>query len=338
MSEGKAAIHLVKGADDVLREEAVATLVATLVGDGDRSLLVDEFAGPTYELAAAVDAAQTLPFLTDRRIVVVRHLARFPTLDALAPLLAYLAEPVASTVLVLVWERGPDPGAKLAAPPGRLTKAVQAAGGEVVDPEPPARGDRSAWVGEQFRAHGLVLDSRGRQRVAEQLGEGTGAVVELIERLLGVFGPDAHLGVDDVEPLLGQAGGVPPWELTDAIDRGDTPGALDRLHRMLRGGGRHPLQLMATLHGHYARILRLDGARVAGERDAAAVLGLKGSTFPARKALATAQALGHDGVVRAMTLLGDADLDLRGAQAWPDDLVLEVLVARLSRLVRTVRR
>jgi len=31
-------------------------------------------------------------------------------------------------------------------------------------------------------------------------------------------------------------------------------------------------------------------------------------------------------------LLAQADLDLRGAKEWPDELVMEVLVARLSRL------
>ena len=51
-----------------------------------------------------------------------------------------------------------------------------------------------------------------------------------------------------------------PWELTDAIDRGDTETALVTLRRMLRAGDRHPLQLMATLHNHYLRMLRLDGA------------------------------------------------------------------------------
>jgi hypothetical protein len=39
-------------------------------------------------------------------------------------------------------------------------------------------------------------------------------------------------------------------------------------------------------------------------------------------------------VVRAVELLAGADLDLRGGKAWPDDLVLEVLVARLARLAR----
>ncbi|MGH9261552.1 MAG: hypothetical protein ACRD08_16935, partial [Acidimicrobiales bacterium] len=61
---------------------------------------------------------------------------------------------------------------------------------------------------------------------------------------------------------------------------------------------------------------------------------LRGSTFPARKALSQARKLGHDRVVRAIDLLAVADLDLRGGKAWPDDLVLEVLVARLARLSR----
>ena len=40
----------------------------------------------------------------------------------------------------------------------------------------------------------------------------------------------------------------------------------------------------------------------------------------------------------AVGLLAQADLDLRGAKEWPEELVMEVLVARLSRLAGTARR
>jgi DNA polymerase-3 subunit delta len=158
--------------------------------------------------------------------------------------------------------------------------------------------------------------------------------VGLIATLEGAFGDGARLGVDDIEPFLGEGGGVPPWELTDALDRGDIATALAKLRRMLDGGGRHPLVVMATLHGHYGRMLQLDGAGVGGETEAAELLGLRGSTFPARKALRQTRRLGHDRIVDAISLLAAADLDLRGAKAWPEDLVLEVLVARLARLAR----
>jgi len=332
-----ATIHLVKGADDVLREEAVTTLVEELVGDADRSLLVDEFAGADYELSAAVDAAQTLPFLTERRIVVIRHAARFGNAELQAPLLTYLAEPVESTDLVLVWEKSPEAGSKLNPVSPKLKAALKEAGAVEHDSQPPAR-DRERWVGEQFSAHGLTLDARGKLLVADRLGENAGAVVELIERLTGIFGAGAKLNADEVEPLLGEAGGVPPWELTDAIDKGDAGLALDRLQRMLRGGDRHPLVIMATLQTHYLRMMRLDGAPVRSEKEAADILGMKGSTFPAKKAMTQGRRLGHDGIARSIELLAQADLDLRGAQAWPDHLVAEVLVARLSRLSKAAGR
>ena len=48
-------------------------------------------------------------------------------------------------------------------------------------------------------------------------------------RLAATFGGSRLLGADDVEPFLGEAGGVPPWELTDAIDAGNTVLALETL-------------------------------------------------------------------------------------------------------------
>jgi len=122
---------------------------------------------------------------------------------------------------------------------------------------------------------------------------------------------------------------VPPWDLTDAIDRGDTTAALSMLARMI--SSRHPLQVMATLHSHYVRLLKLDGAEANTEQAVADVLGIKAG-FPARKALDQYRRLSSGGVARAIDLLAQADLDLRGQRDLPEELVMEVLVARLSRL------
>ena len=68
---------------------------------------------------------------------------------------------------------------------------------------------------------------------------------------------------------------------------------------------------------------------------------MRGSTFPAKKALDQSRRLGHDGVVQAFTLLAQADRDLRGERAYPreiaDELVMEMLVARLANLSRLAR-
>jgi DNA polymerase-3 subunit delta len=327
-------VHLVKGGDDVLRGEALTKLVDTLVGPDDRTLLVDEFDMDLVDLGAAVDAAQTPPFLTDRRIVVVRRLGKFSKGDEITGLLGYLDDPLPSTTVVLVWERSNEPSARSPRIPPTLTKAVTAAGGEIIDTDAPSGRGLGAWVSEQLQAAGLEVDARARQEITDTLGEDAGSLVGVIERLKGAFTPGSRLGLDDVAPYLGPSGGVPPWELTDAIDSGDVPLALDKLQRMMGSGDRHPLAIMATLQSHYTRMLRLDGAGVRGEKEAAQVLGLKGSTFPAKKALTQGKKLGGPGVRRAVAMLATADVDLRGARAWPGELVMEVLVARLTRLSR----
>ncbi|MCY4036211.1 MAG: hypothetical protein OXF64_01995, partial [bacterium] len=112
------------------------------------------------------------------------------------------------------------------------------------------------------------------------------------------------------------------------------PDALDKLRRMLHAGGRNEMQVFAALCSHHSRLLRLDGADAADEKQAAALLGMKGSTFPARKALRQARKLGSKRIARSIELLAQADLDLRGATGASPEAVLEVLVARLTQLNR----
>ena len=119
------ALRLVKGDDDTIRGDAVRDLTAELLGDLDPSLGLERVEGEDYELATAVDAAQTSPFLTDRRVVVVRHLARFSS-DELAPMVAYLGDPLPTTDLVLVWERPPGATGRMPAVPKKLSEAVTA--------------------------------------------------------------------------------------------------------------------------------------------------------------------------------------------------------------------
>jgi len=330
-------VQLVKGDEPALVRDKVLELVDALVGDEDRSLLLEEVdvsaenkEDRTAQLAALVDAAQTPPFLTPRRVVVGRGLHTAKA-DELTGLTAVVAEPLADVFVVLTWESG--------AVPKRFGDALKAGGGSVVDTSPGR--NAKTWIGEHLEQSGMKLDGSARDLLITHLGEDVGRLRGVIETLVSTFGPGAKLSADDIAPYLGDEGAQAPWALADAIDKGDIVDALDRLHRMMGAGERHALQIMATLHGHYARMLALDGLDVRGEKDAAAVLGLRGSTFPARKALEQTRRLGHDKLAQAIALLARADRDLRGERAYPrevaDELVMELLIARLANLSRSAR-
>lgn len=320
-------VVLVRGDDPSLLSTAVRALIHEAAGDEDLSLGLDDFAADDYDLAAVVDAAQTPPMFTLRRVVVARELGRFSG-DQLDALLGYLASPCPTTTLILVGGGGTI-GRK-------VLDAVKKVGG-LVDAGIPSGKARQQWFADRVSAGPVRLDRRAATRLAEHLGDDLGRLDGLLDLLQAVYGVGARVSADDLEPFLGSAGSGAPWDLTDAIDKGDAAAALGQLQRMMGAGERHPLQIMATLQVHFGRMLRLDGAGVRDDTEAAKVLGMSGSTFPAKKALQQGRKLGHANVARAIALLAEADLDLRGLREVPGTTVVEVLVARLARLTGSRR-
>jgi len=322
---GWRAVWLVDGSDATLVAEGIAAVVSDLVGDTDRSLVVEDWSGDDIDLGAVADACRTPPFLSDRRVVVVRDVGRWST-EEVAPLLTYLDAPVDTTALVL------GGGDKRVAP--KLVAAVKAHG-HVATTTVTGRDARS-WVHERLQASPLHLDAAAESRLEAHLGEDVSRLGAIIDVLVAAYGAGARLGAGDLDPYLGEAGSVAPWDLTDAIDAGRTEVALTLLHRLLGAGDRHPLVVVSILHRHLANMLRVDAPGIRSEAGAAAALGIvKGrSTYPAKKALASARRYGSAGVAEAFGLLAAAEVDLKGAREWPDGAILEVLVARLCRLAR----
>ncbi len=345
-----AVAYLVTGADPVLRGEALEQLVAELVGDDDRELTVEELTVPGRAapgegendapggaegreevVAAALNAAQSPPFMTASRVVVLHEAGNLGKEDA-EPLILYLANPMETTAFVVV-----AGGGRL---PKGLADALKAVKAVAVGPATERTGDVLA---SHLGAAGVELSPEAAKVVTAHLGEDAGRVPQLVELLASSFGSGETLDVADVEAYLGDAGSVPGYLLTNAIEAGDMAGALGTLRRMLTATGpgqprpMHPLQVMGMLHSYYRRLLRVDDPDVRNPREAVAALGGRVKEYPARKALEAARSLGADGLRQAYDHLFAADLDLKGARAIPEDAVMEVLVARLAALSSRAR-
>ncbi|MBT8241817.1 MAG: hypothetical protein KJN63_11380, partial [Acidimicrobiia bacterium] len=106
-------IAFLKGDDPTLVAQALSKMVDQTVGDGDKSLMVDEITEAQMindtgrgSIAALVTSAMTPPFLTERRVVVGRHLGIFSKKDDVAPLVRYLNDPTDTTDLIRYGKRG----------------------------------------------------------------------------------------------------------------------------------------------------------------------------------------------------------------------------------------
>ena len=148
---------------------------------------------------------------------------------------------------------------------------------------------RVDFVEEKLRQYGVVADAAAVQFVAERVGDDVARVDALARSLHSIYGT-APLKVTHVETYVGDAEGMPAWDLTDAIHRGDATGAIVTARRMLDSKDRAGLQVVNILQRHYLAMARLEGSGVRDRDEAATALSMK--AYPAEKLLRTSQRLG----------------------------------------------
>jgi DNA polymerase III subunit delta len=330
----------VVGTDSTMVYDAVHNVVANALGDLDPSFALQDFtakdvtASPGEStLPRVLEALNTPPFLVERRVVVVRD-AQLLVADEVALLTQWMGSPAPGTVLIL---------AVVGSKANRLVKAAS----EVVEVNVGTRvADRVAFVKSKMDEYGVVVDPSTAQRVADQVGDDVARIDALARTLQSIYG-SAPLTFARIEPYLGDAGDVPAWDLTDAIDAGDATKAIVVARRMLKSRQRAGLQIVSILQRHYLNMARLEGSEVRTKEEAATLLGV--NAYPAGKSLQMADRLGAERLTSAVHWITDADLALKGGVSYggkdlDSDLdvteltVIEVLVARLARLTYGARR
>ena len=225
-----APVHLVLGDDPTLRSDVVRALITELVGADDPSLALEDFAlagraddgagegdtgtsdGRPSVIATALGAASTPPFGTERRVIVLREVGALGAADTDA-VVRYLADPMPTTVLVLVAGGGRTPAA--------LTKAVKAAGGQEVRPSSERTGDAlgSAVAGPDgsVRTEVRIPDRTAAGPVTVDLvGDRSAVVADVVLQVAGSgttltddgAGAGVSGGVGDLVPLTVAAGAL----------------------------------------------------------------------------------------------------------------------------------
>ncbi len=314
------ATYLISGDESLISLE-LSTLTARLVGEEDRSMMVDDFdcSESTFTMAAVADAVTTMSLFLERKVVVIRHLQDLPP-ENVESFVAAIDGCIPEVDLVIT-----STGKVLKAINDALKRVKAETIGAVVISN---QGERIKWVESKLVEAGFTYSADAARLIASWFGGDQARVSGLLATLTSTYGEGAKLSRTDIEAFLGEAGSIAPWDLTDAIDKGDASTALVMLHRMMADS--HPLQILALLANRYAQMMKIDGRGVRTAADAAAILG--GKEFTAKKVLEQYQRLGSADVSRAISLIATADVDLRGGKDWQPELVMEVLVARLAKL------
>jgi DNA polymerase-3 subunit delta len=342
-------VYVLYGEDTFGRDEAVQSLKDRMraLPAGDHNL-TEFYPGADTSVAAVRAVADAVPFLADRRMVIVRGLIgrlvgrgggqrRAPrggrkVQEATGPdefqaLLEYLPTLPWTTSLVLVEDGRLNPAPLEAAiPRGRAHVR-----------EYPRVQDVPGWVRNRSKLIGVDLDE-GAVRELAALGGG-GAIGPDLRRLdtelrkLADYAAGRRVGRDDVRELVASRD-VAVWSLLDGMAERRADKALRAL-RALYSQGESPEALLGRdIAPHYRRLLVARELALATREERAGVdvtaLGLNPATL--QRWTEQAAAFEREELERALELLLELDRQIKTGETEPEPS-LEVTVLRLcSRL------
>jgi DNA polymerase III delta subunit len=326
--------------DDGFGLDQVVAHFATEVGAEDRVEIMPERSPDE----AAIDRARLESGsvgLFGTRLAVLRQPLRAAGRSTAAAerLLALVQELPDGAALAMVDVRSTRDATR--APPllAKLSKAVKARGGEVVERTAPRRGELQAWI----RRHATELEVAIEPPAAKLLAERVGGTVTESDvergeqtriadgelRKLATYAGDRPISADDVEALVADTRPASLYAITNAIDRRDAAAASEAVKRAL-ADGQPELRILGAVQGRLSDLIvtRDLVARGATPAEITKRVG-RGSTWMAERLVEAARR--YTGVELETMLIGlfETDLSIKKNEMEPQP----ALVAWLGQFV-----
>ena len=224
-------LYLFEGAEEYIKGQALARLCQQLLPAGLEAMNLTELDNPNVDELMA--AAETLPFLSEKRVVVVRECDLLTTAkkaddNKLEMLKAYLTRQSPSTCLVFTVKGKADARKSLY---GVLKKA-----NAIVDFSPMGDVEAANWAMRTQRAQGKRMDLSTAQKLIFTVGHDAALLKQEMEKLANYVGEREEILDEDIDAVCVKSLECTIFQLVDAQVSGRNGEAFQLLYSLLEGG------------------------------------------------------------------------------------------------------
>lgn len=263
-------IYLLFGPEAHLQRQAYDLLFAAAVAGGPRGFNEQVFEGGATSGDAVAGAANHLPMMAKRRVIVVRNAGKLSAEDQ-ARLADYCGNPSPTTVLILL---GADAAKKVFDGRQKLAKAIKKNGRWCEFKKIYGRA-LSSWIDGEAKALDKRLERGGASLFEDLMGNDLAQIANGLRHAALFVGDDSDtITVDDLQQVLVGRNTEALWGLLDAVGQRRLEPALRHLQMLWRQGqtpfsvynlvGRRVRQLLAAERGIASGVGNDDALRGAG--------------------------------------------------------------------------
>lgn len=321
-------LYLFYGPDEVARSEALAALAARVPNEV-AELNISRLDGRRLKLEALAGACEAMPFLAERRLVIVADALKFSKAGKdREELRAYLERVPAGCDLVFVESEDVDRRSVIFT---YLKKA-----GETREFLPLEGGELLRWLAERARRLGAKLEPPAAQRLAELVGNDTRTLVTELAKLATYVGKGGAINTAAVDLLVQDGQEQNLFAFIDQLSARRMGPALAGARALLEDGqaATYVLFMLARQVRILLGVQDLAGRRMRPE-EIAAELGQK--PFVVRKAVDQARAFAPGELRHLHDRLLELDIWTKTGRIQ-SEAALEIFVAEVCQGRGAVRR
>ena len=333
MAKPTPTFYVVHGTDEFTRAEALASFKRRL-GPTDtvdlNTILLD---GGRLTLAELHHTCDSIPFLAEKRLVIVEGLLTRLTSrkdrelstvqrEYLAALADYLPRLPETTRLVFIEEKS------LPANHPIVQLAQREERGYVKRFDPPAAKTLPRWIEERARRHGGEIEPQAAGQLAAVVGADLRLLDQEIVKLVTYTNAERPITQADVETIVPYAQAAIVFDMVDALGRRDGRTAAQTLHRLL-DAGEHPLGLLAMIVRQFRLLIQVKELKAEGATPQDVARALKIHPFPARKLHSQATHFTGAQLEAVYRHLLDTDVAIKTGEIEAE-VALDLLVAGLA--------
>lgn len=244
-SETKRYIYVIAGKETTLVDAECDQLIDRLVGPEERATGLLNVEAGSMSITEVMDELRTLPFLTSRRVVVLKNADKFITANR-ELIEAYFENPNPTGILVMTVSsfNARTKLAKKLPQVGQLISVSQPSAGQL-----PARLRQYA-----LDAHSKTLQNQASELLTELVGDEVVQLYSEIDKLAVYVGQKKAITADDVNSLVGHNRLFDAFDVINSLIAQDTAGAVDQLRRLFNQDRNAQYTFIGALAYHLRRM------------------------------------------------------------------------------------
>ena len=304
--------YLFEGVEENIKAATLTALRKAILPEGFEELNESLMDSPATD--AIIAACETLPFMADKRLVVVReHPALTGRADADEKLIAYIPQVPESTVLVFIAQGKADARKK-------LYSAIKKTNG-IVTFSALTDAELNAWVVKNFSGLGKTCSAQVAALLTFTVGNDTALLRTEIEKLASLTGERDAITEADVQAVATRSVECTVFELVDAVVAGQQGKAFGLLRDMLTSGSDR-LGILAMLLRQFRLMqhIKIMQFEKLSTQDIKQRLGI--APFAAERCMRQASGYSGGQVKRAVRICLDAEYRVKSGQ-WNQEGALE---------------